>query len=29
MGIGVNTGRVMAGLVGSELYSAYALIGRT
>lgn len=27
MGIGVNTGRVMAGLVGSELYSAYALIG--
>ena len=27
MGIGVNTGHVMAGLVGSELYSAYALIG--
>jgi adenylate cyclase len=27
MGIGVNTGQVMAGLVGSELYSAYALIG--
>jgi adenylate cyclase len=27
MGIGLNTGRVMAGLVGSELYSAYALIG--
>src|SRR3954451_5418424 len=27
MGIGVNTGHVMAGLVGSELYSAYALTG--
>jgi adenylate cyclase len=27
MGIGINTGRVMAGLVGSDLYSAYALIG--
>jgi adenylate cyclase len=27
MGIGINTGQVMAGLVGSELYSAYALIG--
>jgi adenylate cyclase len=27
MGIGINTGDVMAGLVGSELYSAYALIG--
>lgn len=27
MGIGINTGTVMAGLVGSELYSAYALIG--
>ena len=27
MGIGVNTGSVMAGLVGDELYSAYALIG--
>ena len=27
MGIGINSGRVMAGLVGSELYSAYALIG--
>jgi len=27
MGIGLNTGPVMAGLVGSELYSAYALIG--
>ena len=27
MGIGINTGRIMAGLVGSELYSAYALIG--
>jgi len=27
IGIGVNTGSVMAGLVGSELYSAYTLIG--
>jgi adenylate cyclase len=27
MGIGVNTGSVMAGLVGDQLYSAYALIG--
>ena len=27
MGIGVNTGGVMAGLVGSELYSAYTLLG--
>ena len=27
MGIGVNTGPVMAGLVGDQLYSAYALIG--
>ena len=27
MGIGINSGRVMAGLVGSDLYSAYALIG--
>jgi adenylate cyclase len=27
MGIGLNTGSIMAGLVGSELYSAYALIG--
>ena len=27
MGIGVNSGRVMAGLVGSKLYSAYTVIG--
>ena len=27
MGIGLNTGWVMAGLVGSELYSAYTVIG--
>ena len=27
MGIGLNTGSVMAGLVGSELYSAYTVIG--
>jgi adenylate cyclase len=27
MGIGINTGRVLAGLVGSKLYSAYTLIG--
>jgi adenylate cyclase len=27
MGIGVNTGSVMAGLVGSELYCAYTVIG--
>ena len=27
MGIGVNTGRVMAGLLGSDLYSAYTVIG--
>jgi adenylate cyclase len=27
MGIGLNTGYVMAGLVGSELYSAYTVIG--
>lgn len=27
MGIGINTGTVMAGLLGSELYSAYTVIG--
>lgn len=27
MGIGINTGKVMAGLLGSELYSAYTVIG--
>ena len=27
MGIGINTGRVMAGLLGSDLYSAYTVIG--
>ena len=27
MGIGINTGTVMAGLVGSDLYSAYTVIG--
>jgi adenylate cyclase len=27
MGIGLNTGSAMAGLVGSELYSAYTVIG--
>jgi len=27
MGIGINTGKVMAGVLGSELYSAYTVIG--
>ena len=27
MGVGINTGVVLAGLVGSELYSAYTVIG--
>jgi adenylate cyclase len=27
MGIGVNTGKVMAGVLGSDLYSAYTVIG--
>ena len=27
MGIGINTGTVMAGLLGSEVYSAYTIIG--
>ena len=27
MGIGINTGKVMAGLLGSSLYSAYTVIG--
>ena len=27
MGIGINTGKVMAGLIGSEAYRAYTLIG--
>lgn len=27
MGIGINTGTVMAGLLGSDLYSAYTVIG--
>jgi adenylate cyclase len=27
MGIGINTGKVMAGMIGSELYSEYAVIG--
>lgn len=27
MGIGVNTGRVLLGLVGSDLYSAYTVLG--